>query len=296
MTTRSCLALASVLALCVYGCGGSDENSGQLSGQGSLPDDPSEQPGAPQDPDSPKNPNEGSTPTAPTTPGTTSDIAVTLSTATPVTDLGTSLDVTVTLTPKTSASGSAAMTVTGLPDGVTATFDPPSVSLNGTTAVTSKMTLAVAYTTIPSAPGAASAIVVHAGTSGGEATANANFKVNPQVTLYMPANTAALLKAGGGSMQIDAWGGPTFGKNAVPLHTQAGNGITFLVKNLDSVAHEIHGGNGFAHGSAAIPPGQFDSKQRVLDPAKGDINGIGYIHGEANGTSVGFKTMVYLAP
>ena len=78
--------------------------------------------------------------------------------------------------------------------------------------------------------------------------------------------------------------------------TQAGNGITFVVKNLDSTAHEIHGQNGFAHGSAAIPPGGTDSKIRVLDPANANINASGYIHGETNGTSVGFKVQVNKAP
>jgi hypothetical protein len=166
---------------------------------------------------------------------------------------------------------------------VTGTFNPASVTLN-TTPATAKLTLVVPYTTIPSAPGAASAIVVKAAAGAVEATANANFKVAPQ------------LAAGGGAKNIDTWGGPTFGQNAVPLQTQAGNGINFVVKNLDSAAHEVHGQNGFPHGAAVVAPGGLDNKVRVLDPAAANINASGYIHGETNGTSVGFKVLVNKAP
>jgi hypothetical protein len=292
MSSRRLFALVVTLAALAFGCGDSDSNT--LGGP-ALPDDPSELPGAPDDPDQPANPNASTPPPAPTSPGTTGQIEVALSTATPVTDLGTSLDITVTVTPKAGATGQATLTATGVPPGVTATFVPTSVTL-ATAPVTAKMTLTVPYTTIPSAAGKPSAIVVKVAAGNAAGTANANFKVNPQVTLTIPVNCAALLAAGGGAKTLDTYGGPTFGANAVPLQTQAGNGITFIVKNLDSVAHEIHGNGGFPHGSAKIPAGGTDTKVRVLDPAAADIKASGYIHGEANGTAAGFKVLVNKVP
>lgn len=294
MSNRLLVALVSTAALLAINCGGADESSNDLQG-GALPDDPSELPGAAADPDSPANPNTSTPPPAPTTPGTSSQIAVALSTATPSADLGTSVEVDVTVTPKAGFTGQTSLVATGLPTGVTATFAPASLML-GSAPVVSKMTVMVPYTTLPSPIGGASAIVVKATSGSAEATANANIKVVPRVTLTMPINTAALLKAGGGSKFLDTWGGPTFGANAVPLQTQAGNGITFVVKNLDSVAHEIHGNGGFAHGSATIAPGGTDTKVRVLDPKAANINANGYIHGEANGTAASFKVMVNKAP
>ena len=295
MSNRLLVALVSTAALLAINCGGADESSGDLQGGSALPDDPSELPGAPADPDSPANPNTSAPPPAPTSPGTSSQIAVALSTATPAADLGTSIEIEVTVTPNAGFKGQATLSAAGLPAGVTATFAPASLTLN-TTPATAKMTLMVPYTTLPSPAGGASALVVKATSGAAEATANANFKVVPRVTLTIPVNTAALLKAGGGTKYLDAWGGPTFGANAVPLQTQAGNGITFIVKNLDSVAHEIHGSGGFAHGSAKIAPGGTDTKVRVLDPAAANITANGYIHGETNGTAASFKVLVNKAP
>jgi hypothetical protein len=313
------VAVVGLVTVCLAGCGDADTagggiprgrstvGAGSASGAGSvsgaagsnaagLPNDSSEEPGAPADADNPANPNSSSTPSAPATPGTTAgELAVTLSTATPSTDLGTSLDLTVTVEPKQNFKGEAALSVTGLPAGVVATFSPAKVTLN-TTAAKSKLTLQVPYGTLPSAKDAASAIVVKAAAGAVEATANANFKVNPRVTLTIPVNAAALIAAGGGAQNVDGWGGPTFGANATPLQTQVGNGITFIVKNADSTPHEVHGQGGFPHGDVKVAPGGVDPKSRVLNPANGTINASGYIHGEANGTAVGFKVIVKPAP
>ena len=296
------VALVPIIALAglsVGGCGDANSSTGIQQRRGGtpvIPNDPSEVEGATPDPDQPANPNSSTPPAPPSTPGTTAgQLGVTLSTATPAADLGTSLDVTVTVEPKAGFTGQATLTATGLPTGVTATFTPATVTVN-TTPATAKLTLMVPYTTLPSAPGAVSAIVIKAASGATEATANANFKVNPKVTLTIPVNAAALIAAGGGAKNVDGWGGPTFGANAVPLQTQAGNGITFVVKNADSVAHQIHGQNGFAHGDIKVLAGAIDPKGRVLDPANANINSSGYIHGEANGTAVGFKVLVNKAP
>jgi hypothetical protein len=286
----------AVAALSV-GCGDASSTGIQRSrGGAAIPNDPSEEEGALPDPDQPANPNSNAPPAAPSTPGTSAgQIGVTLSTATPATDLGTTTEITVTVEPKAGFTGQAMLTATGLPAGVTATFSPASVTLN-TTPVTAKLTLDVPFTTIPSAPGAASAIVIKAASGAAEATANANFKVNPKVTMTIPVNSAALLAAGGGAKLVDGWGGPAFGSSPVTLQTQAGNGITFIVKNADSTPRQVHGQGGFPHGDIAVPAGEADPKSRVLDPANANINSSGYIHGATNGTSVGFKVTVNKAP
>lgn len=295
------VALVPVLALTmisVVGCGDASSSTGiqrSRGGAAGIPNDPSEEPGAPQDPDQPTNPNASTPPPAPATPGTAAgEIGVSLSTATPATDLGTSIDITVTVEPKAGFTGQAALTATGLPTGVVATFSPASVTLN-TTPVTSKLTLQVPYTATPSAAGAASAVVIKAASGAVEATANANFKVNPKLTMTIPVNAAALLAAGGGAKNVDGWGSPVFGTAPSPLSTQAGNNIVIVVKNADSAAHVVHGNAGFPHGDTMnpVPPGGIDPKTRAL--AAG-VNTSGYIHGEANGTSVGFAIKVNTAP
>jgi hypothetical protein len=292
------VALLPVLALStvsVIGCGDASSSSGiqRSRGAANLPQDPSEEPGAPPDPDQPANPNATTPPPPPATPGTTAgQIGVTLSTATPATDLGTSLDITVTVEPKAGFTGQAALTATGLPAGVVATFTPASVTLN-TTPVTSKLTLQVPYTATPSAVGAASAVVVKAASGAVEATANANFKINPKLTMTIPVNASALEAAGGGAKNVDGWGSPAFGAAPQPLSTQAGNNIVVVVKNLDSTPHIVHGNAGFPHGDVAVAPGGVDPKARALVAG---VQTSGYIHGETNGTSVGFQIKVNTAP
>lgn len=295
------VALFPVLALTTasaIGCGDASPSAGIQRSHGAVagaPNDPSEDPNAPAEPSQPPNPNADTPAPAPVTPGTTAaQLGVTLSTATPATDLGTSLDITVTVEPKAGFTGSAALTATGLPAGVTATFMPASVTLN-TTPVTSKLTLLVPYTATPSAAGAASAVVIKAAAGAVEATANANFKVNPKITMTIPVNAGALLAAGGGAKNVDGWAGAIFGTAPSPLTTQAGNPIAVVVKNADSAPHIVHGNAGFVHGDTAnpVPAGGIDPKTRTL--AAG-VNTSGYIHGETNGTSVGFAIKVNTAP
>ncbi|MDB5216628.1 MAG: hypothetical protein JWO86_4555 [Myxococcaceae bacterium] len=250
-------------------------------------------PTAPDEPADPANPNATTPPPAPETPGTTTGtIAVTIDNPTPATDLGTSIDLTVTIQPNEGFKGDAALTVSGLPAGATGTFSPTSVTLN-TTAVTSKLTIKVPATVAPSASGAASPIVVKAASGATEATANANFKVNPRITMTIPVNANAM-RAAVGTRYVDGWAGPMFGSAPAPLQTQSGNAITVVVKNADSTSHIVHGNAGFAHGDTAnpVPPGGTDPKNRTL--AAG-VNTSGYLHDGSNGTSESFRISVNTA-
>jgi hypothetical protein len=297
------LALAS---LSMIGCGDASSSTGIQRNRGaSQPAVGAAQdhdPNAPGEPADPANPNATTPPPAPTTPGTAAGtFAVTVDNATPATDLGTSIDLTVTVAPKAGFKGDAALTVTGLPTGATGTFSPASVTLN-TTPVTSKLTIKVPATVAPSASGAASAIVIKAssganGAAATEATANANFKVNPKVTMTIPVNADAM-RAAVGTRYVDGWFGPMFGSAPAPLQTQVGNPIVVVVKNADSVPHIVHGNAGFVHGDTAnpVPAGGIDPKNRTLNPANGTLTTSGYLHEGANGTSESFRITVNAVP
>jgi hypothetical protein len=299
------LVLLPVLALAtvsVAGCGDASSSTGIQRNRGAakaIPDPGTDQdhdPNAAEEPADPQNPNSTTPPPAPATPGTVAgELGVTLSTATPATDLGTSLDIVVTVEPKAGFKGDAALSVTGLPTGATGTFTPATVTLN-TTSVTSKLTVKVLATAAPSAAGASSALVVKAastGTTPVEATANANFKVNPKITMTIPVNADAM-RAAVGTRYVDGWMGPIFGTAPAALQTQAGNPITVVVKNADSVAHIVHGNAGFVHGDTGnpVPAGGIDPKNRTL--AAG-VNTSGYLHDGANGTSESFRISVNTA-
>ena len=138
--------------------------------------------------------------------------------------------------------------------------------------------------------GAADALVIKAASGATEATANANFKVNPKITMTIPVNADAM-RAAVGTRYVDGWAGPMFGSAPAPLQTQSGNPITVIVKNADSKSHIVHGNAGFVHGDTQnpVPPGGTDPKNRTL--AAG-VNTSGYLHDGTNGTSESFRISV----
>ena len=301
------LAILGLVTFSLIGCGDASSSTGVARSrgakapvEGTTPDDDGT---IADEPDDPANPNSDKPPAPPGTPGTTTGaLGVTLSTATPATDLGTTVDITVSVEPKAGITGSAALSVTGLPTGATSVFTPASVTL-GTAVVTSKLSVTVPFTATPSAPNTFSAIIVKAVAGTAEATANANFKVNPKLTMTIPVNSTALFQAGGTKF-VDGWGSPIFGTAPANLTTQPGNGITIVVVNADSVPRTVHGNGAFLHGGAAqVLPGAIDPRVRVLDPtAAQPAAGNGYIHAVNNvpanntGTSVAFRITVAAAP
>ena len=126
---------------------------------------------------------------------------------------------------------------------------------------------------------------------------NANFKVNPKLTMTIPVNAAALIAAGGGTKYVDGWAGPALGTAPTALQTQVGNNIQLVVVNKDSTARIVHGNAGFIHGdtNAPVPPNGTDPKVRTAAPG---LTTSGYLHGEANnnGTAASFRITVNTAP
>lgn len=252
----------------------------------------------------PGNPNATTAPPAPKDPaGQAEQFALTLSTTTPAVDLGGDVSIDVSVAQRNGFTGAVELSATGLPAGVTATFTPATVTV-GAAPAAAKLVLASPYTAIPSAPNASSAIQVVAKAGTVQASANANFKINPKMTLTIPMNLDALRQANVGTQFQNQWG-TAFGATPTTLKTQEGNGIVVVVRNADSTAHIVHSGGAFPHGDTARPiaPNDFEKladgtvRTRTLSPtAATPVNVAGYPHEGANGPSVSFQIRVQAAP
>lgn len=300
--TRGCRPLLIVLAsIAASACGDANETS-ELGSRhlrrssppaaGSAGDhDQSDLEGA-NDSD-PGNPNADSLPGAPTSPGTaSSQFALTLPQNTPSIGLGETIDLDVVVEPRNGFSGNVALSVSGLPAGVTSA--PAQATVSGSTTV--KVRISAAYETVTSAPGTSTPITVTA--NGGAATANASFKVAPRVKLTIPVNVDALRAAN--VAYRDQWG-VAFGANQKALRTQIGNGVVVTVFNADSKQHIIHGASGFAHGDENNPiqPNAFEllenGSQRTRTFNVG-ANANGYPHDGKDGEGASFRIKVEAAP
>lgn len=311
MRTALILAFAAAFAATTVACAVEQTESGsslrkpsKKSSKNSSADDDEVDPSEPE-PDSvgtnevdPGNPNANSSATAPTGTGTAAaGFTLAVDNNTPTIDLASESTINVTITGKNGFTGNVALTVEGLPAGVTAS--PASGTPGSPIALKLKSTTSAPVT----AKDGAVALTIK-GTSGAEsATAPVNFKVLPKITMTVPTNAQALIQAGGTNF-VDEWGGEAFGDAQVPMKTQADNPIVVLVKNNDSTPRTIHGEAGFAHGAGNIAPGQLEQqngapRQRSFKPG---ANARGYLHGvNANGNqnagvAVSFHLRVEEAP
>lgn len=238
------------------------------------------------------NPNATSKPGSPTSVGTAaSEFALTLGSNTPTVGLGEQAEIDVTVQPKNGFGGPVDVTVTGLPDGATA------LPLTVTPGAPGKLVIKAALTAIATAPGGSVPLVVTGRSGAVSATANANFKIAPRVTLTIPMNVDALRQA---AISYRDEYGDAFGSNQQALRTQQGNGIVVTVFNADSKAHIIHGANGFAHGNTGAPiqPSSFEMnggspRTRTFSPG---ANVNGYPHDGNNGQGASFRIKVVAAP
>ena len=225
----------------------------------------------------PSNPNADQTPPPPTSAGeSTGMVGAALTNATPLVDLGASLEDTVTITSKDGFTGSVALAAEGLPSGVTATFTPASVDLTATAPATAKIKYTVdAMAALSTSP---VAITVKATSGTQSATANANFKVNPQITMMIPLNMGALQAASPGTTFSDKWGGAAFGATPTPFKIPAGmTGVNVQFYNADSVQHVVHanGITDFGHGDQVnqVQPNTFEA-----DPNNAAAHRIRIVH------------------
>ena len=293
--------LASVLVFTALACAAEDESSSLSSRR--LRKDPAAE-GTTEEHDvnnldganavDPGNPNANTRPNAPTTVGAAApQFALAISQNTPVVNLGGSVDLDVIVEPKNGFTGNVDVVVTGLPAGATA------ASVVAAPGKPAKLTIKADVTSEPTAPDASAPIVVTGKAGALAATANANFKIAPKVTITIPMNIDALRAAG--TVFRDEYG-TAFGASQQELQTQAGNGIVVSVYNADSKNHVLHGpgaANGFAHGDANNPikPNAFEMsgnavRTRTLNPG---VSTSAYLHDGQQGSGAAFRIKVVAA-
>jgi hypothetical protein len=198
-------------------------------------------------------------------------LEVTLGTSTlqlPLMDTGT---VTVSVS-ASNYTGQVQLAATGLPGGVTATFDDATPTVNGSSA-SAVLTLATATNAIIGMGG----ITVTASAGGVTESAPVALVVQPQITLHIPMgvnDTGATVD----NPNSTAYGPYPITIVAPPGGLSSSSTITVYFKNDDSVSHEIHADDatqGFAH-----DPGPFGAGQ--MDPFVRNINTAGtydfYLH------------------
>ncbi|MBX3259914.1 MAG: hypothetical protein KF782_09500 [Labilithrix sp.] len=311
---RSCtkssllMALAAIVTATTFGCNDGSDSTGLSSRRarrnsppaaGSADDHDANDTEGADDVDL-GNPNANSRPDAPSTTGTAGEqFSLSLPNATPTIDLGESLDLDVSVEPKSGFSGMVDLSVSGLPNGVTASTVQAAISPGSTAPTTVKIKLTAAVDTVTTAPNESVPLVVTGRAGSASATANANFKVAPKLKLTIPVNVDALRAAT--VTYRDEWGS-AFGANQKALRTQQGNGIVVTVFNADSKQHIIHGASGFTHGSTTagqeIQPNSFEMlngapRTRTLNVG---ANVNGYPHDGAQGVGASFRIRVEEAP
>lgn len=172
----------------------------------------------------------------------------------------------------TDFTGAVELSVDGLPAGVTAVFDPPSVNLAGADA-----TATLRLTTTSDMTAGAFPLVIN-GTSGAVSkTANINFQVDSVITITIPMGVAGLLNT---TNSFGAY--PTTIKAPTDI---ANNPVTVRFFNADGVPRTIHAANdaaGFPHG-VDIPAGQFEANVRNVT-ATGTFDY--YMHGITGGDTI----------
>lgn len=158
-------------------------------------------------------------------------------------------------------SGAVTLSAEGLPSDVDVAFASPSLMLDGTTSVTTKVTLSTHSST---APGAIPfSIVATSGTA--KMGAPSTLTVNSALTINIPSGVNNL---GGtqGNPYRTAFGTYPITIKA-PQGISAASPVTVRFYNADSVSHEIHAsapGAGFPHDPGSIAPQSMDRLVRKV--------------------------------
>jgi len=179
------------------------------------------------------------------------------------------LPIVVTVAP-TNFTGAVVLTVTGLPAGVTATFDKQSVNVSGNAGASASLTLTTMSTT---AVGPIAAMIT--ATSGSSTQSSAlTLNVKPILTINIPMNVDAM-KGTPGNPSKNVFG--TFPIMITAPANLGANPIQVKIYNADSAGHCIHASNpnqGFPHDpvtngvcNALTQKGQFDGQARAITAA-----------------------------
>jgi hypothetical protein len=177
-------------------------------------------------------------------------------------------------------SGSVQLQLATAP-GVTATFQPATLDLDGTTAGTSTLTLATADS---SPPGTVS-LDLQAVAGGTTAHQSVSLDVQSIITIHIPAGVNNL--GGTTSSPVKDAYGPYPIKIVAPQNMSAQTPVTVYFMNDDSVSHEIHADNpqqGFGHDPGTFPAHSMDPYVRMVNtPGSYDF----YLHDQGAPITVG---------
>jgi hypothetical protein len=181
-------------------------------------------------------------------------------------------------------AGAVQLSTTGLPSGVTSSFDSATVTLDGSTAATAVLTLTTATDAALGTAGFDIAVTA----DGMATTASVALTVQPMITLHIPAgvnSTGATVE----DPDTTAYGPYPIAIVAPNISTSSP--VTVYFKNDDKVSHEIHADDqaqGFGH-----DPGPFGAGQ--MDPYVRQVNSIGtydfYLHDQGQPITIGRVTI-----
>lgn len=149
-----------------------------------------------------------------------------------------------------------------MPAGLTGTFSPATLNLDGTTAGTATLTLA----TLDSSPPGSATLDVQASAAGMPFHASASVDVLSKITIHIPQGVNGL----GGTISnpvTDAYGPYPF-KIVAPSGMSTQTPVTVYFMNDDGQSHEIHADNpnqGFGHDPGTIAPHSMDSYVRQVN-------------------------------
>jgi hypothetical protein len=254
-------------AACSDATGGDEmptKKSGRSSGTGSEQgsDDGPSGPGSTGSGNS-STPSNGTTPGSSSTPGSdpagttagsttppaaAKEFGLIVDQASPKMPLASKTVLTVMVEPK-GFEGSVTLGATNLPAGVTAAFDPPSVTISAGAGASSKLTLTSASDSLT---GIANVSVT--GTAGALAKSlPVALEVERKLVVNIAAGTEML--AGNATQKYTAAFGPEFPITLNATGITAQTPISIVFHNLDGTPHIIHAGGGanFAHGDTNNP-------------------------------------------
>jgi hypothetical protein len=157
-------------------------------------------------------------------------------------------------------AGSVQLSAGTLPGGVTASFDKPSLTLDGSTASTATLTLQT-DTNAPPGPVPVAVDVTAAGTT---KSASVSLTVQSVITLHIPKGV------NGQGATITNPDTTAFGPYPIAIVTPQGisaqNPVIVYFQNDDTVSHEIHAdatAQGFGHDPGPFGPGKVDPYVRL---------------------------------
>jgi hypothetical protein len=213
-------------------------------------------------------------------PQPTANYAVSVDKPTLAADLIAKADLTVSIAPN-GFTGSVALSVVGLPTDVQASFADASLTLDGTTTATTKLTLTTASNT---APGDLPFSVV--GTAGSATkSAPSTLTVHSAITIDIPQGVIGL-----GGTQTNPYK-TAFGTYPITITAPQGisstTPVTVRFYNADTQSHEIHASAplaGFAHDPGSIAPQSMDRLVRNVT-MKGTYDF--YLHDQNGPATVG---------